>query len=454
MKRLWVSEALKRVNHQICLAGWVEHKRDHGKVVFLDLRDRSGLIQLVAGEEAKRLNEGDVIRVEGRLKRRQPQFYNPKLVSGEFEVQVGKLTILAKSNPLPFNLQNDGYQINEETRLRFRYLDLRRPRLRRNLALRHQSQQLFRQALSRRGFWEIETPYLSKATPEGARDFLVPSRLQPGSFYALPQSPQQYKQLLMVAGVERYFQIVRCFRDEDLRADRQFEFTQIDVEMSFVEREDILTIIEAVIIEVMEKLGQKIFKKPFPRFTYQEAMKKFGQDKFDLRSRRERDSLAFAWVIDFPLFEKTETRQISPVHHPFTAPHPEDLPLLDKDPLKVRSWQYDLVCNGYEVAGGSIRITNPDIQAKIFRILGHSPAEIKQKFGHLLTAFRYGVPPHGGIAIGFDRLLAVLSGEKTIREVIPFPMTAKGRTAVMEAPSPVSRQQLEELGLRVIKKRR
>jgi len=299
------------------------------------------------------------------------------------------------------------------------------------------------------GFWEVETPNLSKSTPEGARDFLVPSRLQPGKFYALPQSPQQYKQLLMVAGLERYFQIATCFRDEDLRADRQLEFKQVDLEMSFVDREAVLAEVEEVIIEVMEALGKPILKTPFPRLTYKEALEKYHSDKPDLRSKKDEGKFAFAWVVDFPLFEKTPQRTIAPVHHPFTSPNPEDLPLLEKSSLKVRSWQYDLVLNGQEVGGGSIRITDPKIQEKVFTILGHSKEEIRQKFGHLLTAFEYGVPPHGGIALGFDRLAAILSGEESIREVIAFPVNTAGKTAVMDAPSTVSEEQLKELGIRI-----
>ncbi len=453
MKRIWIKQINDHVDEKVLLKGWVMAKRDHGGVVFLDFQDRSGQVQLVGNKALSQYNESDVLAVVGTVKKRDPHFVNPKITTGEYEIAVEKVRRLAKSDPLPFNIRGNGYDIKEEVRLRYRYLDLRRPRLRRNLQLRHQVEQLFRQQFSQREFWEIETPYLSKATPEGARDFLVPSRLQPGKFYALPQSPQQYKQLLMIAGVERYFQIVRCFRDEDLRADRQFEFTQIDVEMSFVTREDILAIIEEIVVAVMKALGRKIHQVPFPRISYQEAMRRFGSDKFDLRKNKKSDELAFAWVIDFPLFEKTEDRAISPVHHPFTAPHPEDIHFLDKDPLRVRSWQYDLVCNGHEIAGGSIRITNPQLQAKIFRILGHSQKEIQTKFGHLLDAFRYGVPPHGGIAFGLDRLLAILAGEKRIREVIAFPMTAKGRTAVMDAPSSVSETQLRELGLRLNKKR-
>jgi len=450
MKRVWVEETAKKEGQKVTLFGWVNSIRDHGQVVFLDLRDRSGLVQVVGGEELRKFGSEDVVRIEGKVVKRQPRFFNPHLATGKIEIQLEKIELLAKAKVLPFEVKGEGRRINEEKRLRYRYLDLRRPRLRQNLYLRHQLLQLFRHFLTEEGFWEIQTPNLSKSTPEGARDFLVPSRLQPGKFYALPQSPQQYKQLLMVAGVERYFQIATCFRDEDLRADRQFEFHQVDIEMSFVEREDVLELVEKVVTRVVESLGKKILTKPFPRISYQEAIKKYGDDKFDLRSKKEKGVLAFAWVIDFPLFEKTATREIGPMHHPFTSPNPADLPLLDKEPLKVRSWQYDLVCNGAEVGGGSIRITDPQIQEKIFTILGHSKKEIRRRFGHLLEAFEYGVPPHGGIALGFDRLTAILAGEKSIREVIAFPVNAAGKTAVMDAPSAVDKKQLKELGIKCI----
>jgi aspartyl-tRNA synthetase len=328
-------------------------------------------------------------------------------------------------------------------------LVLLRPRLNHNLRLRDKVISYIRQYLHKKDFVEIETPYLSKSTPEGARDFLVPSRLQQGKVYALPQSPQQYKQLLMVAGFEKYFQIVRCFRDEDPRADRAYgEFTQLDLEISFPTQEEILQLTEKLMIELTEKVvGKKIYKKPFPRLSYQEAKEKYGADKFDMRKKKDPNILAFAWVVDWPLFEKTEDREISPAHHPFTAPKDEDIHLLDKKPMQVRSWQHDLVCNGYEVGGGSIRITDPEIQTKIFEILGHSEKEIKQKFGHLLQALEYGVPPHGGIAPGIDRLMMVFADERNTRETVAMPMTSSGNTAVMNAPTPIKEEQLEELGL-------
>jgi len=457
--RTFVVDIVKKENETVELFGWVHARRDHGKLVFIDLRDRSGLAQVVFGPDIKLASDlrlEYVVKVGGAVKKRPPAMVNDKLPTGQYEVSATALEILARAKELPIPVDGDGYDINEEVRLKYRYLDLRRERLQKNLRLRHQIVNYMRTFLDARGFVEIETPILTKATPEGARDFLVPSRLQQGKFYALPQSPQQYKQLLMVAGFERYYQIARCFRDEDPRRDRSYgEFTQLDLEMSFTTQDDILNLVEELYIEIVEKVaGKKVLKKPFPRFTHKEAMEKFGADKFDLRKEKDPDVMAFAWVLDFPLFEQTETRALTPSHHPFTAPKDEDIPLLDADPLKVRSWQHDLVCNGLEVGGGSIRITNPDIQKKVFRILGHSEEEIDKKFGHLLEAFRYGAPPHGGIAPGIERLMMALTGEENVREVTAFPMTSGGQTAVMDAPSEADKKQLDELGLEVKKGRK
>ncbi len=506
MERTLAQETTKKVNKKVRLCGWVERRRDHGKLVFIDLKDRSGVVQIVISSstligsqentsevtagplrreatkagmkprehsrsgakknqentpgvklgtsEVSKLRISDVIEVEGKVRKRPKELINPKLPTGKVEVGVEKVKILAKSKDLPFDIHGDGHNIGEEVRLKYRYLDLRRPRLVKNLELRHRFENFVRSWLTDKGFIEVETPYISKATPEGSRDFLVPSRLRPGKFYALPQAPQQYKQLLMVAGLEKYFQIARVFRDEDPRADRAYgEYTQIDIEMSFTTQDEILSLAESLITETAEKAaGKKIYKKPFPRIPYKEAMKKYGADRFDLREKKDPNVLAFAWVVDFPLFEETETREISPSHNPFTAPKDEDVPLLDKDPMKVRSWQHDLVCNGYEVAGGAVRITDPKLQAKVFEVLGHSKEEIKEKFGHLLHAFEYGVPPHGGIAMSVERLMMVFADEKTTREVTAFPMTSGGQTSVMDAPSEVEPEQLKELGIKVVGK--
>ncbi|MBI5465351.1 aspartate--tRNA ligase [Candidatus Gottesmanbacteria bacterium] len=453
MKRTMALETKKLVGQEIKLCGWVNTRRDHGKIIFIDLRDRSGLVQLVLASQDVVLRSEDVVEVIGLVKNRPKEMINPKIPTGEVEVEAKEVRVLAKATDLPFPIESDGYEINEEVRLKYRYLDLRRPRMVKNLEIRQKVIRFIRDWLDERGFLEVETPILTKATPEGARDFLVPSRLQSGKFYALPQSPQQYKQLLMVAGFEKYYQIARCFRDEDPRADRAYgEFTQLDLEMSYVSQEEILELTENLFKEITEKvLGKKVYQFPFPRLSYGEVMKKYGTDKPDIRSnKKDGNILAFCFIIDFPLFEwkKSENRWDS-MHHPFTAPKEEEIHLLDKDPAKIHSYQHDLVLNGYEVGGGSIRITDPDLQEKIFEILGHTKEQIQKKFGHLLEAFKYGVPPHGGIAPGIDRFLKVALDEPSLREVIAFPMTAGGQTSVMEAPSEVDRLQLKDLGIQV-----
>lgn len=450
MTRTQALDCNHKIGQKVTLFGWINTIRDHGKIAFYDLRDASGVIQTVAKQKLD-VSDEDVVKIEGVVKKRPENLINKHVPTGEIEIEIESLEIVAKSQTLPFPTNTEGLDIDESLRLKYRYLDLRRPRLQKNLKLRHQMISHMRQFLSSRDFMEIETPILTKATPEGARDFLVPSRLQPGKFYALPQSPQQYKQLLMVAGIERYFQIARCFRDEDPRADRAYgEFSQLDIEMSFVTQVDVLSLTEQLFKEITEKVfGKKVLAYPFPRISHKQAIKKYGSDKFDLRPKKDKNILAFTFVINFPLFEKTRDQPISPSHHPFTAPKVEDIPLLDKNPMKVRSYQHDLVCNGQEVGGGSLRITDPDIQRKIFEILGYKKAEIEEKFGHLLEAFTYGVPPHGGIALGIERLLMVATGEENTREVTAFPMTASGTTAVMESPSRMDEKTLKELKLQV-----
>jgi len=569
------------VGRTVTLMGWVNRRRDHGELIFIDLRDRWGVTQVVFDPEDAReawQQAGDarseyVLAVSGEVARRLPGKENPALATGEIELRAQELRVLNKAETPPFVI-NEETEVNEELRLRYRYLDLRRPRMKDNILLRHRTIKYIRDYLDARGFVEIETPILFKSTPGGARDYIVPSRVHPGEFYALPQSPQQFKQLLMVAGFERYFQIARCFRDEDQRGDRQPEFTQLDLEMSFVDREDILTLIEGLMTGLTPAVSDKrIQDSPFPRLTYREAMDRYGSDKPDLRfglpltdvgdlfagtefrlfvgvlagggqikairapglgeiSRREideltetakrfgakglvtigvtadgvrsnvakfitpeiraallqrlgadagdmlllvadepavvaealgrlrldigyrlgladPDALAFAWVIDMPLFEPAEGGGIKAVHHQFTAPLPEDAPLLDSDPLAARANQYDLACNGYELAGGSIRIYQRDLQEKVFRLLGMTPEQIEAQFGHMLTAFEFGTPPHGGIAPGIDRIVMLLAGEDNIREVIPFPKNQSAQDLMSGAPTPVTQTQLDELHIAV-----
>jgi aspartyl-tRNA synthetase len=336
--------------------------------------------------------------------------------------------------------------------LKYRYLDLRTRRLLRNLELRDKVITFFREFLHREGFLEVETPCLTKGTPEGSREYLVPSRLHAGQFYVLPQSPQQFKQLLMVGGVERYFQIARCFRDEDQRGDRQPEFTQLDLEMSFVEQEDVLALNERMMIEMVKAVAPEkhITQVPFPRISYRESMEKYGNDKPDLRKdKQDPNELAFAWVVDFPMFEKDADGSIQAAHHPFCMPNPEDMSLLDSDPLKVRAWSYDLVMNGYELSSGSIRIHNRDLQNKIFQMLGLDPELIQARFGHMLEAFEFGAPPHGGMAPGIDRIVMLLANEPTIREVIAFPKTGDARDPLMNAPSPIEDKRLNEAHIQI-----
>lgn len=462
MKPYFVTDALDHVDKEIELSGWVDTVRDHKKIVFLDLRDRSGKIQIVGDEKLKGLSIEDVVTIKGLVKKRPEKLVNPKMKTGTIEMEATEVKIHSKSDPLPIPVEGDGYNIDEEARLKYRYLDLRRERMSNNLQIRSQMLLFIRNYLAKEKFVEVDTPILTKTTPEGARDFLVPSRLQQGSFYALPQSPQQYKQLLMVAGIERYFQFPRCFRDEDPRKDRAYgEFTQLDIEMSFVEQEDILQLTEQMFTSMVKELfpDKHIAQSPWPRLNHADVMKEYGTDKPDLRKdKNDPNELAFSWTIHFPLFTEQAAEdyfhgsgkaKFAPSHHMFTAPHPDDIPLLDTDPMKVRGLQHDLVLNGFEVGGGSIRIHQPEVQEKVFDLIGFTEAQ-KADFNHMLTAFKYGVPPHGGIAPGFDRLLMALQGEPSIREVIAFPATSGGRTAVMDAPSPASPEQLKELGIKTV----
>ncbi|MCL4390285.1 MAG: aspartate--tRNA ligase [Patescibacteria group bacterium] len=463
MERTLIADTIEKVGETVLVKGWVQTRRDHGKIVFLDVRDRWGIVQVVATDEiAGKINSEWVVEITGLVKKRPENLVNPNLATGTVEIEAKSIKVLAESETPPFPLDTEGLDIDEELRLKYRYLDLRRPRMKQNLLLRNKVVQKIRNYLLAKDFVEVETPILTKATPEGARDFLVPARLQPGNFYALPQSPQQYKQLLMVAGLERYFQIARCFRDEDPRADRAYgEFTQLDVEMSFPTQEEIRSLIENLYVEIVKEVfpDKRISKIPFPVLSYAEAIEKYGTDKPDLRAdKKDKNELAFCWVIDFPLFEwKEQEKRWDAMHHPFTAPKADDIDFLylgnPKEFGKLRADQYDFVLNGFEIGGGSIRITDPKLQSRIFEILGHSPKDIQTKFGHLLQAFKYGVPPHGGIAPGIDRFIMAALSEPTLREVIAFPTSASGRTAVMDAPSIVDKSQLDELGISIKSKR-
>jgi aspartyl-tRNA synthetase len=580
---------LSDAGETVTLGGWVHRRRDHGGVTFIDLRDRYGIVQVVANPEnspqahqaATDVRAEWVIQVTGTVRRRPEGMENPNLATGEIEVDVEELKVLNPAKQPPF-LINKEEEVEEQVRLRYRYLDLRRERMRSNLILRHRAVKFIRDYLDARGFLEIETPILFKTTPEGARDYLVPSRVHPGEFYALPQSPQQLKQLLMVAGVERYFQIARCFRDEDARGDRQPEFTQLDLEMSFVHREDVMALTEDLFTKLIAAVvpEKRLLSTPWPRLRYQEAMERFGKDNPDLRfgmeltdisdlaegsgfkvfesvvasgghvrglnasglgdySRRQIDELteyvaqfgakglaylaytedgemrssfakflapetvsaiqdrmqakpgdlllfvadrpevvyealgrlrveladrlglrdpdilAFCWIIDFPFVVwNEEENRWDPSHHLFTAPMPEDAALLDSDPGRARGQQYDMVVNDYEVGGGSIRIHDRELQEKVFELIGLDPEVARQRFGHMLEAFEYGTPPHGGIAPGIDRIVMILAGEPNIREVMAFPKNQAARDVMADAPSPVEPEQLRELHIQVLDKKK
>ena len=469
MERTLNAQTVNKISEEVTIKGWINARRNMGKIAFVDLRDRTGLVQvvLVPGEldEASQallveLRPEYVLEIRGIVNERSEKQKNADQVAGTVEVLAKEVIILSKSETPPFEIDNEERQASEDLRLKYRYLDLRHERMKNNMFMRSEMMHFVRNYLHDESFVEVNTPILSKSTPEGARDYLVPSRKFPGKFFALPQAPQQYKQLLMVAGMEKYFQIAPCFRDEDARADRSpGEFYQVDMEMSFMDQTEILDLIEKMFTEMIKKLWphKKMTFDKWPRLTWQEVMDKYNTDKPDLRKdKNDPDELAFCFVVDFPLFTKQSDddffhgagKSWGPSHNMFTRPKDEDLPLLDTDPGKVKAYQHDFVCNGWEVGGGALRIYDAKIQEKIFDLIGFDEKQKKQ-FEHLLTAFKYGVPPHGGMAPGFDRLLSILQSEKTIREIIAFPLTSDARDPLMDSPSEVAKEQLDELGIEV-----
>ncbi len=467
MKRTLARDLKDLVGQNVTIQGWVNAKRNHGKIAFLDIRDLTGVTQVVflPGHEdypiIETLTNESVVSITGEVVARPEKMVNPDIVTGTIELKAQKITVISKANITPFEL-DDTSKVDEDLRLKHRYLDLRSKRMKQNIQLRSQAIKFIINYLTNQDFTYIQTPILTKSTPEGARDYLVPSRVYPSHFFALPQSPQQYKQLLMAAGVERYFQIAPCFRDEDARADRSpGEFYQVDIETSFMSQDEILNLTEEMFTKMIKELlpEKKVTLEPWPRITHKEAMERYGSDKPDLRKdKTDPNELAFAWVVDFPLFVPQTKNDffhgsgkgsLAPSHHMFTSPKLEDEKLLDTDPASVRSYQHDLVLNGIEVGGGSIRIHKKEIQEKVWDIIGFTQ-EQKEEFKHLITAFSYGIPPHGGIAPGFDRLISILAGEQNIREVIAFPLNGEARDPLMESPSKVTNEQLKEANIKTL----
>lgn len=468
MERTYIKNLESKKGETVVIKGWIDVRRDQGKLIFLDFRDMTGYVQGVVlpskteegiktMTEASKLRPEWAVEITGKVNPRPEKNIQKEKQNGSIELEVLSIKVINEAQTPPLDVRSEGKEIGEETRLTYRYLDLRRPRLQKNLRTRHAVNMFVRNWLTRELFTEIETPLLTKFTHDGARGFLVPSRLENGKFYALPQSPQQYKQLLMVSGFERYFQIARCLRDEDSRGDRQPEFTQLDMEMSFVEREDVMALNERLLIDLVKAVApeKRIQQIPFPRFTYAEAMEKYNSDKPDIRTdKHDPNLLAFCWVVDFPFFEKTDTGAWTFTHNPFSAPKPEHMDwLMNKENVeKILTTQYDIALNGFEVGGGSIRNHKPEALRKVLEIMGYDEAKIQSGFGHMLEALSYGAPSHGGIAWGLDRLMAILQNEPNIREVIAFAKTGEGRDLMMASPSEVTSEQLLELGISVKKK--
>ena len=463
MERTYIKDLGKKIGEEVSISGWIDIRRDQGKMVFFDFRDFSGKVQGVvlsnnteALESSKEIRGEWVVEVIGKINKRPEKNIQKDKINGDIELEVISIKVLNKAETPPMDVRSDGKEIGEDVRLKYRYLDLRRPRLQKNIIMRDRIITFFREYMHKHDFVEIETPILMKGTPEGSREYLVPSRIEQGKFYALPQSPQQFKQLSMVAGFERYFQIARCMRDEDLRGDRQPEFTQLDFEMSFVKQEDILQYTEAMFIELVKTLfPEKTFTQiPFPRITYKDSMEKYGSDKPDLRkNKNDQNELAFVWIVDFPMFEISEEGELQAAHHPFCSIKEEDKDKFIKgeDMMSIRANSYDLVLNGYELSSGSIRIHESDIQKRVFELLKISEEEQQKKFAHMLEAFKYGAPPHGGFAPGIDRIVMLLMNEPNIREVIAFPKTGDARDLMMKSPSELEPGQLKELHLKIEK---
>ena len=453
MKRVLSHKIDQYIGKKVMMQGWASTIRDHSKVVFFDLRDRAGITQVVFTDKllelARKVTPESVVTIVGKVTERPQTLVNQNLVSGTVELKAEQLTVESLAAVLPMPINDDS--VTEDVRLKYRYLDLRSKKMHENIKIRALLNNFQRDYLSRRDFSEIETPYISKSTPEGARDYLIPSRIDPGKFYALPQSPQQYKQLLMVAGFEKYFQIVRCFRDEDARGDRQPEFTQLDIEMSFVSEEDVMSLVEDMYLEMVKKFfpEKSLTFTKFPRLSYQQVIKEHQTDRPDLRKDKSNDDeLAFAFIVDFPMFEwKEKEQRFDANHHPFTSPKKEFEANFEQDAKNAVSRQYDLILNGSEIAGGSIRIHKPQVLERVFAFLGHKKEKIDSDFGHMMKAFSYGAPPHGGIAVGLDRLYMILLKEKTIRDVIAFAKSGDGRDVMMNTPSSVDKAQLKDLGI-------
>jgi aspartyl-tRNA synthetase len=466
MQRTLISQLSNKKGEEVLVHVWVHNYRNQGKMAFFDLRDRSGMVQAVVLPGHAQLELAKTIRLEwvieftARVNERPEKNRREGVLNGDIELEILTINVLNEAGDLPFEIADTTIGIDEEVRFKHRPLDLRSERMQSNIRMRGKVAKFIRDYLEKEDFVEIETPLLTKSTPEGARDYVVPSRVFPGSFYALPQSPQQYKQLLMTAGFERYFQVAKCLRDEDSRGDRQPEFTQIDMEMSFVQREDVMQLNESMLIELVEKYypEKRIQQIPFPRISYKEVMEKYGSDRPDIRTDKDDPNLlAFCWVIDFPFFERTDTSdnpdtfgEWTFTHNPFSAPMPkyaESLMSMSNIGDIITS-QYDITLNGYEIGGGSIRNHRAEALEVVFKILGYEPSVIEEQFGHMLRAFKSGTPPHGGIAWGFDRLMMILQNEPNIREVIAFPKTRTGQDLLMDSPASISEQQMAELKLK------